>query len=103
MGARAAPGHRRRFRPNFLIETERDIRGLIEAEWSGRTVRVGGVELKCELPTVRCGMTMQAQAGLEKDPSVLRTIVRDADQNLGIYASVASAGGVKVGDTVELR
>jgi MOSC domain-containing protein len=93
---------RRRFRPNFLIDTERDIRGLIEAEWDGRTVRVGGAELKCEMATVRCGMTMQAQAGLEKDPSVLRTIVRDADQNLGIYASVATTGGVRVGDLVEL-
>lgn len=93
----------RRFRPNFLIQTNPDIKGLVEGEWDGRKLRVGGVEVKCELPTVRCGMTIQAQAGLEKDPSVLRTIVRDADQNLGIYASVISAGGVKVGDTVELR
>ena len=92
----------RRFRPNFLIETRPDIRGLVEAEWDGRKLRVGGVELKCEIPTVRCGMTIQAQAGLEKDPSVLRTIVRDADQNLGVYASVVSAGEVRVGDLVEL-
>lgn len=92
----------RRFRPNFLIETRPDIKGLVEAEWDGRKLRVGGVELKCEIPTVRCGMTIQAQAGLQKDPSVLRTIVRDADQNLGVYASVVSAGEVRVGDLVEL-
>jgi uncharacterized protein YcbX len=92
----------RRFRPNFLIETKPDIRGLVEAEWDGRKLRVGGVELKCEMPTVRCGMTIQAQAGLAKDPSILRTIVRDADQNLGVYASVVSAGEVRVGDLVEL-
>lgn len=98
----SAQWDRRRFRPNFLIETVADIHGLIEAEWDGRKVRVGGVELKCEMPTVRCGMTIQAQAGLAKDPSVLRTIVRDANQNLGIYASVALAGEVKIGDTVEL-
>jgi MOSC domain-containing protein YiiM len=47
-------------------------------------------------------MTIQAQAGLEKDPSVLRTIVRDADQSLGIYASVVTPGEIRVGDTVEL-
>lgn len=93
----------RRFRPNFLIQTNPDIKGLVEAEWEGRKLRVGGVELKCEMPTVRCGMTIQAQAGLEKDPSILRTIVRDADQNLGVYASVVSAGDVRVGDLVELR
>lgn len=92
----------RRFRPNFLLETRPDIRGLVEAEWDGRKLHVGGVELKCELPTVRCGMTIQAQAGLEKDRSILRTIVRDADQNLGVYASVVSVGEVKVGDAVEL-
>jgi len=93
----------RRFRPNFLIETRADIKGLVEAEWGGRKLHVGGVELRCEIPTVRCGMTIQAQAGLEKDPSILRTIVRDADQNLGVYASVVGAGEVRAGDLVELR
>jgi uncharacterized protein YcbX len=92
----------RRFRPNFLIETKPDIKGLVESEWSGRKLHVGSVELKCEIPTVRCGMTIQAQEGLEKDPSILRTIVKDADQNLGIYASVTSPGEVRVGDLVEL-
>jgi hypothetical protein len=99
----AAKWDRRRFRPNFLIETEPDIHGLIESEWAGRKVRVGGVELRCEIPTVRCGMTIQAQAGLEKDPSILRTIVRDADQNLGMYASVAATGEIRVGDPVTLN
>ena len=92
----------RRFRPNFLIETEPHIKGLVEAEWSERKLRIGTVELKCEIPTVRCGMTIQAQEGLQKDPSILRTIVRDADQNLGVYASVVKSGDVKVGDLVEL-
>ena len=92
----------RRFRPNFLIETSAGIKGLVEAEWEGRKIRIGEVEIKCELPTVRCGMTIQAQAGLQKDPSILRTIVRDADQNLGVYASVVAAGEIRVGDLVEL-
>ena len=98
----AATWDRRRFRPNFLIETTDEIEGLIEAGWSGRRLRLGEVELKCEIPTVRCGMTMQAQQGLAKDPTVLRSIVRDAEQNLGIYASVASTGRVVTGDVLEL-
>jgi uncharacterized protein YcbX len=98
----AATWDTRRFRPNFLIETEPHIKGLVEAEWSERKIRIGTVELKCEIPTVRCGMTIQAQKGLQKDPSILRTIVRDADQNLGVYASVVKAGDVKIGDLVEL-
>lgn len=98
----AATWDLRRFRPNFLIETRADIKGQVEAEWLGRKLHVGGVELQCEIPTPRCGMTIQAQKGLEKDPSILRTIVRDADQNLGCYASVVGSGVVRVGDTVSL-
>jgi uncharacterized protein YcbX len=82
----------RRFRPNFLIETERGIEGLIESEWVGREVRLGNVQIRCEIPTVRCGMTMQAQRNLAREASILRTIVKDADQNLGVYASVATPG-----------
>ena len=92
----------RRFRPNFLIETDPANTGLVEAEWGGQSVRIGGVELRCEIPTVRCGVTIQAQANFPKDPSILRTIVKDADQNLGVYASVARIGEVRVGDVVEI-
>jgi uncharacterized protein YcbX len=91
----------RRFRPNFLIETA-GLEGLVEAGWAGRHLRIGALELKCEVPTVRCGMTTHAQAELPKDPSVLRSIVKDADQNLGIYANVSNPGPVAVGDAVEL-
>lgn len=92
----------RRFRPNFFIETEPHIKGLIESEWAGRTVRLGNVEIRCEIPTARCGMTMQAQKNLPKDPSILRSIVKEGGQNFGIYASVVTAGNVRVGDVVEL-
>ncbi|HXC72845.1 MAG TPA: MOSC N-terminal beta barrel domain-containing protein [Pyrinomonadaceae bacterium] len=92
----------RRFRPNFLIETDPAIKDPIEVEWGGQKVRLGGVELKCEIPTPRCGMTIQAQAEFPKDPSILRTIVKDADQNLGIYASVITAGEIRIGDLVEV-
>lgn len=92
----------RRFRPNFLIKTVDGIKGLVEAEWGGGKLRIGEVELNCEIPTVRCGMTMHAQESLPKDPSVLRSIVKDADQNLGVYASVISVGRISVGDQVEL-
>ena len=47
-------------------------------------------------------MTIQAQKEFPKDPTILRSIVKDADQNLGIYASVIEAGEVRVGDVVEI-
>jgi uncharacterized protein YcbX len=92
----------RRFRPNFLIETGSGTKGLVENNWSGRTLRLGNLMLKCAIPTARCSMTTHVQAELPKDPLVLRTIVREAEQNLGIYATVISAGSVTVGDAVEL-
>jgi hypothetical protein len=48
------------------------------------------------------GAGVQAQPGLAKDLLVLRAIVREADQNLGVYATVTSPGDVRVGDQVEL-
>ena len=92
----------RRFRPNFLIKTETGLEGLIESTWAGRKLRIGSAELKCEIPTMRCGMTMHAQGDLPKDPSILRSIVKDADQNLGVYARVVISGRVSTGDRVEL-
>jgi uncharacterized protein YcbX len=92
----------RRFRPNFLIETTAGTAGLAEEAWCGKTIRIGELELRCEMPTPRCGMTTQPQERLAKDPSVLRTIVASAGQNLGAYANVARAGRVAVGDSVTL-
>jgi len=47
-------------------------------------------------------MPVQAQSALPKDPSVLRTIVRESGQNLGVYLNVSKSGSVSVGDAVEL-
>lgn len=90
----------RRFRPNFFIETDEAVAGLVEFDWSA--VRLGGVELKCEMRTERCAMATNAQKGIPKDPSVLRSIVEAADQDLGVYASVVKTGEVRVGDLVEV-
>ncbi|MDE2180309.1 MAG: MOSC N-terminal beta barrel domain-containing protein [candidate division NC10 bacterium] len=91
----------RRFRPNVLVDTESSA-GTVENDWVGRVVRIGDLVVKGELPTIRCAMPMHAQADLPRDPSVLRTIVREANQCLGVYASVIEAGSVGTGDPVEL-
>lgn len=92
----------RRFRPNFLIETDENVKGLVESEWNGLKIHLGDVELKCEIPTPRCGMTIQAQKDFPKDPSILRSIVKDANQNLGIYANVVTSGQIRVGEPVSV-
>jgi len=92
----------RRFRPNVLIEPVGGATGLVEFDWCGRTLRAGSARIKIEIPAVRCVMPTLPQTDLPKDPSVLRTIVRDAGQNLGVYATVEAAGSLAVGDAVEL-
>jgi uncharacterized protein YcbX len=99
----AADFDSRRFRPNVLIETKGGIEGLVEAEWSGRTIRISATRIKLEMPTVRCVIPTLDQPGMKKDPSVLRTIVRDAAQNLGSYATIANGGTIALGDEVALE
>ena len=92
----------RRFRPNLFVETEPGLEGLIEFDWNGQTLRVGEVELRCEIACERCAMANYAQAELPKDESVLRSIAKEANMNLGTYANVTRPGEVKVGDLVDL-
>jgi uncharacterized protein YcbX len=84
-----------------LVDTDATT-GAVENDWVGTAIRIGGFVVKGELPTIRCAMPMHAQADLPRDPSVLRTIVREANQCLGLYASVVEAGNVGTGDPVEL-
>lgn len=100
----AADFDTRRFRPNVVVETKSGIEGLVESEWSGRTLRIGATRIRIEMPTVRCVIpTLDQPGGVKKDPSVLRTIVRDAAQNLGAYATVSSGGTIALGDEVTLE
>jgi len=92
----------RRFRANFVIETDEAQQGLVEAAWTGRELQIGDLRLRCTVATPRCSMIMQAQPALKKDPGVLRTVVRDAEQCVGIYASVSRPGHVELGASVEL-
>jgi uncharacterized protein YcbX len=68
-----------------------------------RALRLGELIVQCELPTVHCAMTMQSQADLPPDPMVLHTIVWEAGQQLGIYASVVQPGCVAMGDVVDIQ
>ena len=54
------------------------------------------------MPTPRCGMTVQPQGDIEYDKTILRTIVKEADQNLGVGAHCLEAGEIRVGDAVEV-
>jgi len=91
-----------RFRPNMVIDTG-DEPTLIESTWQGKLIKIGDVEMECFGPTPRCAMTMHPQQeDIEKDPSVLRTIVKEGNQNLGAYFHVTNPGIIIQGASVEL-
>lgn len=90
----------RRFRPNVLVDTGRSP--ALETGWCGRQIRIGGVIVRGTIPTPRCSVPTQPQSSLQRDASMLRTIVREGRQMLGIYADVLSEGEIAVDDPVEL-
>ncbi|MFO1351367.1 MAG: MOSC domain-containing protein [Gammaproteobacteria bacterium] len=92
----------RRFRPNFVIETHPELTGLAEQDWIGKHLAIGEAIIDCTGATPRCGVITRAQRGLNFDKTLLRTVVNNANQSVGIYATVVTSGNVSVGDSVNL-
>ncbi|HBZ69485.1 MAG TPA: Fe-S oxidoreductase [Deltaproteobacteria bacterium] len=92
----------RRFRPNFLIAVPPQTEGFVELAWLGRKLRIGSARLEVTIACPRCVMTTHGFDDLPQDASIMRTLVREAAQKLGVYARIAEPGEVAVGDTVEL-
>lgn len=92
----------RRFRPSIVVDAG-EVDGHPEFDWVGRTARVGSVELQIVGPCPRCVMvTREIDDAVPADRAVLRHIVRELDQNVGVYASVTAPGSLRVGDTFTL-
>lgn len=90
----------RRFRPSVVIDTP-GATGHPEFAWAGRMARLGDATIAFESPCPRCVMVTREVADLPADRSILRHIVRDLDQNVGVYARVVEPGTFATGD--ELR
>lgn len=88
----------RRFRPSVLVRS--DEAGFPEQGWVGRQVRLGSVLVEIVGPCPRCVMTTHGFADLPRDPSIMRTLVRETAQMLGVYATVVEGGPIAVGDLV---
>ena len=91
----------RRFRPSVLVDTPSD-EAFPEQAWIGKRVQIGEVVLDLRMTCPRCVMTTHGFADLAKDPTVMRTLVKQAEGNLGVYATVAQTGTIRVGDVIEV-
>jgi uncharacterized protein YcbX len=90
----------RRFRPSIVVDGAEA--GHPEFSWKGRTATIGSAVIEFLDPCPRCIMvTREINAEIPQDRSILRHIVRDLNQNLGVYARVKTAGSVSVGSTIQ--
>ncbi len=69
-----------------------------ELAWIGGSIQVGSVTLDVVTGCPRCVMITLPFADLPQDRGLMRTVVRDADQIIGVYATVREPGRVAVGD-----
>jgi uncharacterized protein len=92
----------RRFRPNLVVATPDGVEDFVEIGWVGKRVRIGEAELAITIACPRCVMITHGFDDLPQDTGLMRTVVREANQNVGVYARVERAGRVAVGDTVEV-
>jgi hypothetical protein len=83
----------RRFRINLVLDEAGDD------ELTGE-VSVGAVTLSVRKPIERCVMVTRAQPGIERDLQVLKTIIRERDNKLGVGATVTRSGQIAIGDDV---
>ncbi|MEY4996330.1 MAG: hypothetical protein RLZ67_1055 [Actinomycetota bacterium] len=90
----------KRFRPSIVIDT--DEKGHPEFTWTGKKAQLGTATIEFLEPCPRCVMiTRRINDNIPEDRAILRHVVRDLNQNVGVYARVLKCGIVNTGDTVQ--
>ena len=94
----------KRFRPSILVDSG-DTPGYPEFSWAqGSLIGIGSAVVEVLAPCPRCVMpTREISASIPEDRSILRHIVRELNQNLGVYARVHTPGAIRSGDPLEFR
>ncbi len=92
----------KRFRPNIVVSSPPERKGLVEESWVGESIRIGReVVVRVEKPNRRCKVTTMKQDDLPVDGKILETISEKNGNVLGVMCSVVNGGIVAVGDELE--
>lgn len=87
-----------RFRANVHLD---GLPAWCELDWVGKRLRLGAVHVDVFDRTVRCAATDVDPRTAQRDMSIPSLLQRTwARSDFGVYATVASAGGLAVGDPV---
>ncbi|MCF6138989.1 MOSC domain-containing protein [Pseudalkalibacillus berkeleyi] len=89
-----------RFRPNLIIDFEKDT-PFLEEQWIGEELTINDVVLKIEKGCERCSYVNVDSITKEIDANVLKTVVKENKNIFGVYASVKKTGEIRVGDSIE--
>ena len=93
----------KRFRPSIVVETNSG-EGHVEFSWKGKTASLGTAVLEFLDPCPRCIMiTRKVNDELPEDRAILRHVVRDLNQAVGVYARILTPGRVALGDALTFQ
>ncbi len=99
--AEAVPGSVidvRRFRPTLVVDTA-DEPGHPEFGWAGRRFAIGSAVIEVVNDCPRCAaITKEITPGIPQDRAILRHVVKDLGQAVGMYCNVVQPGIITQGD-----
>jgi uncharacterized protein YcbX len=88
-----------RFRANLYVE---GWPAWVENDWTGGTLRLGGVEARMLKPIVRCAATHVNLQTAQRDLEVTKALFDNyGHMHCGIYVNVTVAGRLAVGDVCQ--
>ena len=95
----------RRFRPNILVETPEAVEGF-EDNWVGGLLIIGDRDNSPKILVARkdprCMMINIDPLTGKQTPQVLKEVAKSRNKEMGVYASVAEEGIIRVGDSIRL-
>jgi uncharacterized protein len=92
----------RRFRPNLFIALKDKI-PYLEEKWMGKRIKIGSeVEIQLVAHCERCMIITVDPDNAERDSSLHKTLIKERNNNFGVYASVIKTGDIQVNDEVHL-
>jgi uncharacterized protein YcbX len=88
----------RRFRPSLVIDTG-EAEGHPEFAWAGQRFTLGSAVVEVVNDCPRCAaITKEINDDIPQDRAILRHVVRDLGQAVGVYCNVVQPGIVTLGD-----